>query len=268
VLLLVPVYALDAALGLQRRALQVPRQLARQAYESFVLLSFMRFIFVCLGLESDYAALRWVRLGIYQYIVVVGFFYTLGAMMAWRIGLYHEGVFDGRDTYPYFMALQCASQSWALWSIVKLVHCTRRELRPIKPVVKFMSIKLLIFFTWLQTVGILFLESVSSLGRVSLWIETEQSHTVTHWWDPFHWYDVRYTETHQINAWRQQRVRDQVGSGLGNFILCAEMVAFAILHCVAYPASEWDPSSARYAGRRLFGARCAGLGEGLVDTAP
>lgn len=269
ILLLVPVYAIDAALGLQRTRNEVPRQLLRQAYEAYVLLCFLRLMLLCLGdgahggwcSFSPFAkkgcrgAVDIAKLGVWQYVMVCGVLNTSVALLAWAAGAYHDGLFVVGDAYPYCSAVQFVSQSWALWAMVNLLHCTQRDLAPARPVLKFMCIKLLIFFTWMQTVAILMLENVSSLGRLSLWIETEHRSTVSHWWDPLGVFDATRLERHRTDAWLQPKVRSEVGTGLGNFVLCLEMVAFAVLHCCAYRVSEWDASDPGCSGLRLLAAR-------------
>jgi len=316
VLLLVPIYAIDACCGLQHMRFAVPRQLLREAYEAYALLAFMQFILNCLGgpdgaavrLEDEgchsiYTSSRFskiggalsaktkvfitkcgsldvkvfeiynrvtgtgsprpctagtrfirnVQFGVWQYAVVCGLLGTTLALVAWTAGVYHDGCFETNDAYLYCTALQFASQSWALWSMVQLLHRSKKSLQPVRPILKFMCIKLLIFFTWSQSVAILVLENISSLDSVSLWIETSQSRTVTHWWYPFGWFDSSRREVLLEDAWQQDSVRRYVGTGLGSFVLCLEMLCFAVLHSFAFPSSEWDPRSNACAGCRLLG---------------
>lgn len=287
ILLLVPVYAVDASLGLQYTRLAVPRQMLRQAYEAYALLSFMRLMFVTLGdwatpwrgdsRDARYKLMatsgqagrvgrqfvHFARVGVWQYVILCGIVNTIAALLAWSYGAYHDGRFQASDAYGYCATLQFFSQSWAIWSMVQLLHHTRRELAPVRPVLKFMCIKMIIFFTWLQTVAIYWLENVSSLGRISLWIETEHRRSVSHWWDPFGWLDITYVEKRSVDAWQERAVRSRVGSGLGNLVLCLEMAAFAVLHCYAYPVSEWDPVKGR-AGQHMVTLSCAGVEEPLL----
>jgi len=263
ILFLVPVYTVDAAMGLQFSRYDVPRQLLRQAYEAYVLLCFSQLILLCLEdasvsqmscihAENEYnKAVLAACWGIWQYAIICGIVLTTTVLLCWQWGIYHDGRFEMNDTYPYFAFVQFCSQSWALWSMVKLVRLVRWRLARIRPILKFMVIKLIIFFTWVQTVAILLLENVSSLGQISLWIEEESQTTISHWWDPLGVFDSTDVETHRVNVWKETRVRDDIGTGLGNFVLCVEMVAFSIAHCYAYRSCEWDPSHKECALSRL-----------------
>ena len=42
-----------------------------------------------------------------------------------------------------------------------------------------------------------------------------------------------------------------MGSGLGNFLLCVEMLLFALAHRASFPTSEWDPAAKGYVAHRF-----------------
>ncbi|CAE8644022.1 unnamed protein product [Polarella glacialis] len=286
IILLVPVYSLDACVGLYKSSFNVPSRVVREAYEAFALLAFMHLVHLCTGkppiglnlvlrrnsclwhdpaeTPEDARRTRLVTSGICQYALLCGVLTPAVALISWCSGRYHEGRFSYNDAYPYCAALQLVSQSIALWCMVQLLVQTREQLVPVRPMVKFMCIKLLIFATWVQSIMILILENLSSLGRISLWIETEQHQTVKHWWDPTGLFDTTQIVTHRTDAWHREDVRGYVGSGLGSFLLCVEMVAFAILQRYAYPSSEWDPKEPNYAASYLVLSPSAAVHQPLL----
>jgi len=198
---------------------------------------------------------RRMELGVLQYVVLCGGVNTIIALLAWSSGFYHVGRFEVTDAYPYCSALQFVSQSWALWSMVQLLHCTQRYLAELQPVRKFMCVKLLIFFSWLQSVGMLVLENLSSLRGVRLWLDTRRECIVSHWWDPIGLFKHTRVELHRTDAWQGCATRSFVCSGIGSFVLCLEILAFAVLVYRAYPCSEWDPSDRECTGHRFVAGR-------------
>eukprot|EP00933_Yihiella_yeosuensis_P026174 TRINITY_DN20300_c0_g1_i1.p1 TRINITY_DN20300_c0_g1~~TRINITY_DN20300_c0_g1_i1.p1 ORF type:complete len:392 (-),score=31.19 TRINITY_DN20300_c0_g1_i1:51-1226(-) len=277
ILVLIPVYALDATLGLYKTSFHIPSRVLREAYEAYTLLAFMRLVLVCLGKVPGGLSRRWsgkfqfpiwsqvpqndesadsallgsLHAGVCQYALLCGMVTPSIALIAWYNGHFHEGNFSFSDAYPYCSAVQFVSQSWALYCLVQLLHQARSQLEPVRPVIKFMCIKFLIFATWMQSVAILILENLSSLGRVSLWIETQHEQRIRHWWDPTGLFDGSETVTRQEDMWHRSDVRGYVGSGLGSFLLCVEMLAFAVMHRYAYPSSEWDPKDPKCAASQL-----------------
>jgi hypothetical protein len=101
------------------------------------------------------------RIGVLQYVVIELFMslLILFARLEW-FGLHYgetEGLFNFRNVYPYSTFLISASQCWALYCLIHFYHETRDLLHPIKPLLKFVSIKLIVFFTFWQMVTINFL---------------------------------------------------------------------------------------------------------------
>jgi hypothetical protein len=95
---------------------------------------------------------------------------------------------------------------WALYCLVLFYFATAEDLHSIRPVLKFMCVKLIVFFTWWQGVGIAILVSMGLIPQV-------ESYSA-----------------------------DNVGKGIQEFIVCIEMLGFAIAHVFAFPPKEFhDP---------------------------
>ena len=62
-------------------------------------------------------------------------------------GVYGEGEFRHDRAYPYVALLNNFTQMWALYCLVLLYRASHDELRPIRPLSKFVVIKLVVFVT-------------------------------------------------------------------------------------------------------------------------
>lgn len=109
------------------------------------------------------------------------------SLTAWNFGAYHEGRYSLNDLYGYCslitnvsqVSLHIASQEkvesvnplsplkvWAMYSLVLFYHALHGELVAIKPFGKFLSVKLVVFFTYWQSFGIGILQNVQTTSGV------------------------------------------------------------------------------------------------------
>jgi len=103
-------------------------------------------------------------------------------------------------------ALSCA---FAMYNLVLFYHQTHTHLEHIRPVLKFMGIKGIVFFTFWQELVI------ALLVRLQV---------------------VPNPKTHLHNEWTQAEIAD----GIKNLLLCVEMLGFSELHRRAYPYDEFE----------------------------
>merc|ERR1719410_3120140 len=101
----------------------------------------------------------------------------------------------------------------------------------------------------------LVLENKTSLYGVRLWLDTKRECNVSHWWDLFGFFTHTHVEHHRTDAWQGCATRSFVCSSISSFVLCLEILAFAVLVCRAYPCSEWDPGVRDCIGHRLIAGR-------------
>jgi len=120
------------------------------------------------------------------------------------INLYRDGSFDFSYGYIYIAFITNCSQIWALYCLVLFYHSMHKEIQKIRPFAKFMCIKLVVFFTFWQGVGIAFLVYIG---------------------------DIQSTTDYTA---------DNVSGGIQDFIICIEMFLAALAHIYAFPYLEFS----------------------------
>uniref|UniRef100_A0A8C1B2X9 Transmembrane protein 184C n=1 Tax=Cyprinus carpio carpio TaxID=630221 RepID=A0A8C1B2X9_CYPCA len=195
----------------------------RECYEAYVIYNFMIFLLNYLGNQYPSLVLMlevqeqqkhlpplcccppWpmgevlllrCKLGVLQYTVVRPVT-TVIALICQLCDVYDEGNFSSKNAWTYLVIVNNLSQLFAMYCLVLFYKALREELSPIKPVGKFLCVKLVVFVSFWQAVVIALLVKV---GVIS------DSHT----WD---WNSV-----------------EAVATGLQDFTICVEMFLAAIAH--------------------------------------
>jgi hypothetical protein len=181
---MVPVFSIESLISIQWIQYSFYFQAIREIYETYAIYSFMRYLMYYLGdaglLARRLAAmpasmgthkppfcfltpwtmgaefLKKCRTGVFQF-VVVRFCLVVSGLTLKSLGIYHEGHFSTRSLHLYFTLANGLSQAYALYSLFMFYHCTNKELKGIRPFTKFLCIKLVIFFSWWQGLGIFIL---------------------------------------------------------------------------------------------------------------
>jgi len=268
ILLMVPIYAVEAWLGLYQKNYTLYWDVLRESYEALVIYSFYSFLVTYLGGDeklkevlteiqvlkdtkngkSEYSSLRAsspentespeekeealkeaqhagehfspckyfmnpyglvngdfqssMRVGILQY-VPIKVFCAIATFILQFSNVYEGGHFAWTAGYPYIAFITNASQVWAMYCLVLFYHALHLKLKKIKPLAKFLAIKLVVFFTFWQSVLI--------AGLVELQFLNET----------------------------QDYTNDQIAGGVQDFIICIEMLIAAIAHIWVFPPKEF-----------------------------
>ena len=285
ILLMPVIYGTEAWAALRYSGHAVPYKLLREGYEAFVIFSFMQFLLAYMGgavplarrlnmkrrlgyreqrhffpcnmlLPSWKLGAQFVRLtlvGTLQYVPasLVVMALSLGA---WSLGAYDEGDWRPTNVYFYCALITNCSQIWAMYCLVMIYHATHDELKPIRPFGKFLSVKLVVFFTFWQSVGIGVLERVEGRGGV---LDEMQKGIVADdtQFDDFFFEsvpsaaDAANDATASASAaaaaaaaaeYDRHHDNESFSTALQNFVLCVEMLLFALGHIWAFPADEWE----------------------------
>uniref|UniRef100_A0AAR2LVA3 Transmembrane protein 184C n=1 Tax=Pygocentrus nattereri TaxID=42514 RepID=A0AAR2LVA3_PYGNA len=218
ILWMVPIYSLDSWIALKYPSIAIYVDTCRECYEAYVIYNFMIFLLNYLGKQYPSLVLMlevqeqqkhlpplcccppWpmgevlllrCKLGVLQYTVVRPVTTVI------LCGVYDEGNFSSKNAWTYLVIVNNLSQLFAMYCLVLFYKALREELSPIKPVGKFLCVKLVVFVSFWQAVVIALLVKVRVIS---------DSHT----WD---WDSV-----------------EAVATGLQDFIICVEMFLAAIAH--------------------------------------
>lgn len=179
ILLIVPIYSLNAWIAMILPVAALYLDSSREVYESFVIYSFMKYLlnflhydtnlqqyinhklppkhifpFCCLpSCVGGKSFMLRCKHGILQYVVIRPIT-TLIAFVSQIFGFYGEGNYNPFSgyTYPALLIINNLSQFTAMYCLVIFYSGYKEELKPMKPLAKFFSIKLVVFFSFFQSV--------------------------------------------------------------------------------------------------------------------
>nr|XP_019603054.1 PREDICTED: transmembrane protein 184A isoform X3 [Rhinolophus sinicus] len=196
-LLVVPVYAFSSWLSLLLlggHQHHVYLDSLRDCYEAFVIYSFLSLCFQYLGGESTIMAeirgkpirssclygtcclrgvaysigfLRFCKQATLQFCVVKPVM-ALVTIILQAVGKYHDGDFNIHSGYLYVTLIYNVSVSLALYALFLFYFATRELLQPFEPVLKFLTIKAVIFLSFWQGVLLAILERCGVIPEVQV----------------------------------------------------------------------------------------------------
>jgi len=197
ILWMVPIYSTNAWIAMVLPAAGVYLDVCREAYEAFVIYSFMKYLlnylhydlnlqqtidfkpgvghlfpFCFLGTTSGGRLfMHRCKHGILQYVIVRPIT-TLLAVFSQLFNVYGEGEYDLGKTNVYLLLINNISQITAMYCLVIFYTGYKTELSGIKPLPKFLCIKLVVFFSFFQSVLISFIidfamPNESTAGRLA-----------------------------------------------------------------------------------------------------
>ncbi|XP_061536015.1 transmembrane protein 184C isoform X4 [Phycodurus eques] len=140
------------------------------------------------------------KLGVLQYTVVRPVT-TVIALICQLCKVYDEGNFSSTNAWTYLVIVNNMSQLFAMYCLVLFYRALREELSPIKPVGKFLCVKMVVFVSFWQAVLIALLVKVGIISEKRTW----------------DWQSV-----------------EAVATGLQDFVICVEMFLAAIAHHVSF----------------------------------
>ncbi|XP_007939427.1 transmembrane protein 184A [Orycteropus afer afer] len=194
-LLIVPIYALDSWLSLLllgSRQYYIYFDSVRDCYEAFVIYSFLSLCFQYLGGESAIMAeirgkpiqsscfygtcclrgmsysigfLRFCKQATLQFCIVKPTMAALTIILQ-ALGKYHEGDLNLRSGSLYITLVYNVSVSLALYALLLFYEATRELLRPFEPLLKFLTIKAIIFLSFWQGMLLAILEKCKVIPEV------------------------------------------------------------------------------------------------------
>jgi hypothetical protein len=143
------------------------------------------------------------RRGILQFVFVKPVVSVSALVLDTTLDRYCDGDFSPTCGYLYATIINNISVSLALYYLVVFYQATKDELQPLKPVLKFVCVKSVLFFSYWQGVAIVILLQVGVL--------------------------------HDIGSYSAA----QLAASIQNAVIVAEMLPFAIAHHWAFPSSVY-----------------------------
>ncbi|XP_047526442.1 transmembrane protein 184C [Vanessa atalanta] len=239
ILWMVPIYALNAWIGLEFPEQSIYMDSLRECYEAYVIYNFMKYLLNYLNADNDLEAVLetkpqvyhifplccmtpWdmgsefvhnCKHGILQYTLVRPVT-TVISMICDLCGVYGESDFSPNVAFPYMIAINNLSQFVAMYCLVLFYKANRSELKPMKPIGKFLCIKAVVFFSFFQGVLINILVYCGVISTI---------------------FDISDKDKIKI-----------ISSKLQDFLICIEMFLAAIAHHYSFSykpfVSPLDPS--------------------------
>uniref|UniRef100_K7FMZ4 Transmembrane protein 184A n=1 Tax=Pelodiscus sinensis TaxID=13735 RepID=K7FMZ4_PELSI len=222
ILFIVPIYAFDSWLSLLligSHQYYVYFNSVRDCYEAFVIYSFLSLCFEYLGGESTIMSeirgkpiaseslsgslalceimLCLLLLQATLQFCIVKPLMAIVTIILQAFGKYHDGDFNIHSGYLYITIIYNFSVSMALYALFLFYFATRDLLRPFEPVLKFLTIKAVIFLSFWQGMLLAILEKCGVIPEVQI------------------------IDGKEVGA-------GTVAAGYQNFIICIEMLFAAI----------------------------------------
>eukprot|EP00602_Paraphysomonas_sp_CaronLab_P012289 CAMPEP_0185042902 /NCGR_PEP_ID=MMETSP1103-20130426/42613_1 /TAXON_ID=36769 /ORGANISM="Paraphysomonas bandaiensis, Strain Caron Lab Isolate" /LENGTH=425 /DNA_ID=CAMNT_0027583033 /DNA_START=679 /DNA_END=1956 /DNA_ORIENTATION=+ len=141
--------------------------------------------------------------------VVIRFALAVISLILHFFGWYEEGDYSITSSYLWMTLANCASQTYALYSLFLFYHVSHGEFKGIRPFEKFLSIKLVIFFSWWQA---LFIGLLVSFGHIN-GIDSSA-----------------YGDAHSPQ---------EVADGVQDLLICMEMLFAAIAFTYSFSVAEF-----------------------------
>ncbi|ODM96812.1 Transmembrane protein [Orchesella cincta] len=231
ILWMVPVYALDAWIGLLAPEYSIYCNSLRECYEAYVIYNFMKFLLNYLNAEMDLeanlemkqqasfwsSAILYLLTAKYYHILTGLIFYRFTTFFLFAVfvigkwdknsicelfGVYGEDEYRSNMAFPYIIAINNVSQFVAMYCLVLFYRANKDELQPMRPIGKFLCIKSVVFFSFFQGVAISILVNTGIIANV-----------------------FGTTEKNDIK---------DISSSLQNFLICIEMFFAALAHHYAF----------------------------------
>ena len=158
--------------------------------------------------------------GVLQYVPVAVFCAVMASVLE-AFGGYHEAKISLRYGWFYLCFLRNFSQFVALYSLVMFYNGAKKLLQPLSPLHKFLSIKLIIFFTFWQKIILIGLKHWDMLPVHSLYADQ--------------YADLNTTRGVGVSTWgdeitSQEQFNELASAGIQNLLITIEMFLAALAH--------------------------------------
>ncbi|TFK67792.1 DUF300-domain-containing protein [Pluteus cervinus] len=241
IMIMVPLYAVASLISLFSMEAAFVIDAIRDVYEAFVIYCFFTLLLSYLGGErsllilmlgrspkeppfpinifkreldvSDPYTFLFLKRGILQYVQVKPVL-AIVTLILKSLGKYNEGDFRANSGYLYVSIIYNVSICTSLYCLAMFWICVNDDLKPFRPVPKFLCVKGILFFSFWQSVIISTLVATGIITRFG-----------------------PYTDAEHISV------------GLNDTLICLEMPMFAIAHNYAFSYTDFLDSHLAYVAR-------------------
>ncbi|KAH9956149.1 organic solute transporter Ostalpha-domain-containing protein [Russula dissimulans] len=241
IMLMVPIYAISSLISLFSLDAAFVIDAIRDIYEAFVIYCFFQLLVGYLGGErsllirvhgrlpkatpfpinvfqreldiSDPFTFLFLKRGILQYVQVKPFL-AIASLVLKASGKYNEGEFRADSGYLYVSVIYNVSICLSLYCLAMFWLSISEDLKPFRPMPKFLCVKGILFFSFWQATGVSLLASVGAIKKLG-----------------------PYTD------------KEHISLGLTDTLICLEMPFFAIAHLAAFSHRDYIDKKWAYVGR-------------------
>ncbi|KAJ2916683.1 hypothetical protein MD484_g3743, partial [Candolleomyces efflorescens] len=244
IMLMVPIYAISSLVSLRSVEAAFVIDAVRDIYEAFVIYCFFVLLLTYLGGErsllimlhgrppkepifplnifkreidvSDPYTFLFLKRGILQYVQIKPLL-AAATLITKACGKYNEGDFRANSGYLYITIIYNLSICTSLYCLAMFWACVSDDLKPYRPVPKFLCVKGILFFSFWQSVGISILVAAHVIQKLGPYT------------DPEH-----------------------VSTGWNNLFICVEMPLFAFAHLFAFSYKDYIDAHHTFVARMSF----------------
>ncbi|KAL5530346.1 hypothetical protein ACEPAF_6604 [Sanghuangporus sanghuang] len=241
IMVMVPVYAIASLISLFSLNAAFVIDAIRDIYEAFVIYCFFNLLLGYLGGErsllillhgrepkravfpislvkkemdvSDPYVFLFLKRGIIQYVEVKPML-AAATLILKAVGKYNEGTFRANSGYLYVSIVYNVSICLSLYCLAVFWMVVNDDLKPFRPMPKFLCVKGILFFSFWQSIFISLLVSVGAIRRLGPYADEEH-----------------------------------ISLGLTDTLICFEMPLFAIAHMYAFSHTDYIDRNLMYAAR-------------------
>ncbi|KAF7295641.1 hypothetical protein MIND_01104300 [Mycena indigotica] len=244
IMIMVPLYAISSLISLFSLDAAFFIDAIRDIYEAFVIYCFFVLLLSYLGGErsllimlhgrppkdpvfpvslfkreidvSDPYMFLFLKRGILQYVQVKPIL-AIATLILKALGKYNEGTLRSDSGYLYISIVYNISICLSLYCLAVFWMCVNDDLKPFRPVPKFLCVKGILFFSFWQA---LFISILVSAGAIS-----------------------------HLGPYTRDEDKDTIALALTDLLICIEMPMFAIAHAYAFSYTDFVDSTTIYAAR-------------------
>ncbi|KAH9055117.1 organic solute transporter Ostalpha-domain-containing protein [Lactarius deliciosus] len=241
IMLMVPIYAVSSLISLFSLDVAFIIDAIRDVYEAFVIYCFFQLLLGYLGGErsllilvhgrqpkappfptnvfqreldvSDPYTFLFLKRGILQYVQLKPLL-AIASLALKASGKYNEGEFRIDSGYLYVSIVYNISICLSLYCLAMFWLSINEDLKPYRPMPKFLCVKGILFFSFWQATGVSLLVSLGAIKRLG-----------------------PYTD------------KEHISLGLTDTLICLEMPFFAIAHLAAFSHHDYIDNKLAYVGR-------------------